>query len=226
MKNQETTSERRKLVPEMGGPVARMYARQRGTEPQLAAWRKQAAELTADLPDGADLLEVAFGPGYFAVELARLGRFTVTGLDVARTFVELANEHAAKERLRVDFRQGDVAAMPFEAESFDFVVCQAAFKNFTRPVDALDEMHRVLRPGGIAVVQDMNTEASAAEIDREVDSMDVGRVAGFAIRHTLGGMLRRRAYSPERFRLMVAQSAFGTCEVTTVGIGLEVTLRK
>ncbi|MFE0028401.1 class I SAM-dependent methyltransferase [Amycolatopsis sp. NPDC059021] len=225
MKNQEITRERRKLVPEMGGPLARMYARQRGTEPQLAAWRKQAAEMTAGLPGGADILEVAFGPGYFAVELARLG-FSVTGLDVAPTFVELANEHAAKERLRVDFRQGDVAAMPLEDESFDFVVCQAAFKNFTRPVDALDEMHRVLRPGGIAVVQDLNHEAAAADVDREVVGMDVGRVAGFAIRHTLGGMLRRRAYSPERFRLMVARSAFETCEITTPGIGIEVTLRK
>ncbi|MFD9891608.1 class I SAM-dependent methyltransferase [Amycolatopsis sp. NPDC059027] len=225
MKNQEITRERRKLVPEMGGTVARMYARQRGTEAQLAMWRKQAAEMTADLPDGADILEVAFGPGYFAVELARLG-FSVTGLDVARTFVELANEHAAKERLRVDFRQGDVAAMPFEAESFDFVVCQAAFKNFTRPVDALDEMHRVLRQGGVAVVQDLNYEATDEDIAREVENMDIGRVAGFTTRLTLGGMLRRRAYSPERFRLMVAQSAFKTCEITTPGIGIEVTLRK
>lgn len=62
-----------KLIPEMGGALARNYARQRGTEPQIELWRKQARELTAGLAEGAKVLEVAFGPGYFAVELARLG---------------------------------------------------------------------------------------------------------------------------------------------------------
>ncbi len=138
-----------KLIPEMGGALARNYARQRGTEPQIELWRKQARELTAGLAEGAKILEVAFGPGYFAVELARLG-FSVTGLDVAPTFVEIASEYARAEDVDVSFSEGDVAGMPFDDESFDFVVCQAAFKNFVWPVKSLDEMYpccvRVARP--------------------------------------------------------------------------------
>ena len=100
---------RRKLVPEMEGAVARWYARVRGTERQLAEYRKQATTLTAGLADGAEILEVAPGPGYLAIELARSGRFRVTGLDISRTFVEIASERAHRERVNVGFRQGDVS---------------------------------------------------------------------------------------------------------------------
>jgi ubiquinone/menaquinone biosynthesis C-methylase UbiE len=225
MGNTEVKHHRTKLLPEMEGTVARMYARNRGTESQLAGYRKLAAELTAALPDGARVLEVAPGPGYFAVEMARLGRFTVTGLDVSKTFVELAADYARQEGVDVEFRQGDVAALPFEAGSFDFLVCQAAFKNFARPVVALDELHRVLRPGGVAVIHDMNHDATAAEIAHEVDGMRLGRVAAFTTRQTLHG-LRRRAYTPAQFTATVAESAFKTCVITTEGIGLEIRLTK
>ena len=57
---------------------------------------------------------------------------------------------------------------PFPAESFDLIVCQAAFKNFKHPITALNEMHRVLRPGGVAVMQDMTHEARGVDIDEEV----------------------------------------------------------
>src|SRR5207247_5182412 len=115
---------------------------------QIDEWRRQAAELTGALPDGAQVLEVAPGPGYFAIELARPGPLGVTAMDISRTFVEIASENARRAGVTVDFRQGDVAAMPFADGSFDLVVCQAAFKNFSQPRRALDEMHRVLRVGG------------------------------------------------------------------------------
>jgi len=70
-----------KLVPEMEGGIARWYARQRATESQIEGVRKDAARLTQGLPGGARVLEIAPGPGYLAVEIARLGRFHVTGLD-------------------------------------------------------------------------------------------------------------------------------------------------
>ena len=134
--------------PEMEGVVARWYAGIRGSGKQVEEYRKQAARLTAGLPDGARILEVAPGPGYLAIEMARLGRFRVTGLDISRTFVEIATEKAEQAGVSADFHQGDVARMPFEADTFDLVVCQAAFKNFTQPVSALAEMHRVLRAAG------------------------------------------------------------------------------
>ena len=211
--------------PEMEGPIARWYARVRGTKSQREAYRKQAAELTAGLPDGARVLEVAPGPGYLAIEIARLGRFQVTGLDISHTFVQIASENAREAGVTVQFRQGDVAHTPFDSESFDLIVCQAAFKNFTLPRSALAEMHRVLRVGGTAVIQDMSGDATHADIEAEVDAMDLGKFSSFTTKATLE-MLKRRAYGPAQLELLAKQSPFATYDVRTDGIGLELRLQK
>jgi ubiquinone/menaquinone biosynthesis C-methylase UbiE len=210
-------------VPEMEGRTAHWYARQRGTESQLRLVREQAAELVALLPDGAEILEVAPGPGYLAVELARRG-YDVTGLDISHTMVEIATGHARRAGVAVDFRHGDATRMPFEDDRFDLVVCQAAFKNFLDPVRALNEMHRVLRPGGTAVIQDLNRGATRADIAAEVRRMRLSPANAAVTRLTLG-WLRRRAHSPADFRALAGRSAFGTADVRTDGIGVEVRLR-
>ncbi len=219
------TSRWRFKGPEMEGPIARWYARVRGTERQLAQYRRQASEITAGLPAGARVLEVAPGPGYLAVEMARPGRLQVTGLDISSTFVEIARERAREAGVKVEFRQGDVARMPFETGSFDLVVCQAAFKNFPLPLSALAEMHRVLRVGGTALIHDMSRDATHDDIDREVKEMGLGRISSFTTRGTLE-MLKRRAYAPAQFERLAAESVFRTCAITTQGIGLEVRLTK
>jgi ubiquinone/menaquinone biosynthesis C-methylase UbiE len=216
---------RRKLLPEMEGSAARRYARLRGTESQLEVYRRQAAELTEHLDGGATILEVAPGPGYLAVELARLGRFQVTGLDISRTFVTLAQELSARAGANASFRVGDAAAIPFEADQFELVLCQAAFKNFDRPLQALNEIHRVLRPGGRAVIQDMRANASRGAIAAEVAGMQLGAVSALTTRLILTG-LRRRAYSPAQIDELAQRSAFADASVHTEGIGLEVVLTK
>jgi ubiquinone/menaquinone biosynthesis C-methylase UbiE len=219
-----TLNRRRHLLPEMEGFSARWYARQRGTPSQIAIVRRQAAQLTEGMPNGA-VLEVAPGPGYFAIEIARLGRFQVTGLDISHTMVEISKENAAAAGVNIEFRLGDATEMPFADGSFDLVVCQAAFKNFKRPVSALNEVHRVLRRGGRAVIQDLRKEASGADIDREVDGQKVGAVSGFMTKRILA-WLRNRAHSASHFESLVAESNFRTCEIKSDGIALEVRLQK
>ena len=209
----------------MEGAMARWYAKTRRSGSQIEDWRKQAAQITGGLPDGADILEVAPGPGYFAIEIAQLGRFHVTGLDISHTFVEIAREHARQAGVSVDFRQGNVSSMPFAEESFDLIICQAAFKNFSQPGKAIDEMYRVLRGGGMAVIQDMWKDAPDATIRQEVNPMQLGPVNAFLTRQSLR-MLRRRAYTKEQFERLATASAFGGCEIETSGIGIEVRLKK
>ena len=216
---------RRHLLPEMEGMTARWYARLRGTPGQVAVFRGQAAALTVGVPDGGDVLEVAPGPGYLAVEMARLGRFRVSGLDISGTMVEIARENAAAAGVDVDLRHGDATAMPFADASFDLVVCQAAFKNFRRPVSALNEMHRVLRPGGRAVIQDLRREATGAEIDQEVSRQGLGGLNAFMTKRILG-RLRNRAHTTAQFERLVAESTFAACEIENDGVEVEVRLEK
>jgi len=223
----QTTEKRQKGYKglAMEGIVARWYARIRRSGSQIEDWRKQAVHLTGALPDGADVLEVAPGPGYFAIEMARLDRLHVTGLDISHTFVGIARENARQAGVSVDFQQGNASSMPFAEGSFDLIICQAAFKNFSQPGKAIDEMYRVLRDGGTAVIQDMRKDATDATIRDEVHAMRLGPVNAFMTRRTLG-MLRRRAYTKEQFERLAAASAFGGCEIETSGIGLEVRLTK
>jgi hypothetical protein len=86
-------------------------------------------------------------------------------------------------------------------------------------------MYRVLRKGGTVVIQDMGHDATHADIEDEVKGMDLGRVSSFMAKATLE-RLRNRAYSPLQFELLVAESPFQACEITTAGIGLEVRLQK
>jgi len=209
----------------MEGAVARRYAKLRRSAGQIEDYRRQATRWAAALPEGGDVLEVAPGPGYFAVELARTGRLRVTGLDISRTFVELAFAHARTEGVPVRFELGDAARMPFGDGTFDLVLCQAAFKNFSRPGAAIEEMHRVLRPGGRAVIQDLRRDASDAAIRDEVAAMGLGRLGALATRVILR-RLRRRAYTQTEFEAMAARSSFRGGTATPDRIGVEVRLER
>ena len=207
----------------MEGFLARWYARTTGKN--LGEFRKLAEVLAGQVGTGS-VLEVAPGPGYLAIELAKLGPSRVVGLDISKSFVEIATENAKKAGVAVTFRQGDVASMPFEADSFDFLVCRAAFKNFSEPVQALNEMQRVLRPGGKALIFDLRSDASLDAINAEVKRMGLGWFNAWLTRFIFKHSLIKRAYSQDQFRDMASESAFKTCEIRADGIGLEVSLTK
>src|SRR5579863_4680921 len=132
----------------MEGAVAKWYAGL--TKKSLKDFTALAQRIAGELPPGSRVLEVAPGPGYFAIELAKLGNYRIAGLDISETFVDIARANAAAANVRVDFRQGNVSAMRFPDSRFDFILCRAAFKNFSQPGEALAEMHRVLKPSGRA----------------------------------------------------------------------------
>jgi ubiquinone/menaquinone biosynthesis C-methylase UbiE len=184
-----------------------------------------ADRLAGRLPAGAAVLEVAPGPGYLAVELARRG-YSVTGLDISQTFVEIATRNAQRAAISADFRRGDVASMPFADDSFDYVVCVAAFKNFPDPVAALNEVHRVLKPGAEASIVDMRKDATSDEIDREVRAMHLSPFSTWLTRLIFRQALLRAAFTREGLDRVVQLSRFGRGEVVKDGVGFELKLSK
>jgi ubiquinone/menaquinone biosynthesis C-methylase UbiE len=209
----------------MEGVIADWYAKNTGRD--LTPFRVLATRIAERLPPGARILEIAPGPGYLAIALARTGRYDVTGLDISHSFVTMATESAAKAGVAVDFRVGDAGAMPFADASFDFIVCRAAFKNFAEPMRALREMQRVLKPSGQALIIDLRQDASNAAITREVRDMNLpwlGRAMTAAI---LKYALRPRAYSLSGMRDM-AQAVFRRSEIGAdeSSIGFEAWLTK
>lgn len=209
----------------MNGVIAKWYASI--TRKGLDAYRKDAQLVAEHLAEGASVLEAASGPGYLAIELAKLDRYRVTGLDISAKFVEIAQANAQAEGVAVDFRLGNAAEMPFDEESFDFVVCRAAFKNFAQPVHALDEMYRVLRPGGQALILDLRGDVSVEEVNHHVDrELNLSGINAFMTKWAFRSMLIRRAYTRDQFRAFASQSAFGACELEDDAIGVRVWLRR
>src|SRR5579871_4436901 len=141
--------------------VARWY--EKNTAKDMTEFQRLAERIAADVPAGSAVLEVAPGPGFLSVELAKRG-FDVMGLDISKTFVELASNNAVKSGVQVRFEQGNVSQMPFANQHFDFVICRAAFKNFADPVGALNEMRRVLKPGGKGLIIDLRRDTSLSKI--------------------------------------------------------------
>jgi ubiquinone/menaquinone biosynthesis C-methylase UbiE len=208
----------------MEGAIARWYAK--STRKDIERFRTLATRLRAELPQGGDVLEVAPGPGYLAIEMAVGGAYRLSGLDVSRTMVELARANAAEAGVEVDFRRGDASAMPFGDDTFNLLMCSAAFKNFTRPHKALEEMYRVLRPGGTALVIDLNKDVPMSDIRKYFEGIGLGTVERWMSVATFRFMLRKRAYTRAEFEQMLADIAFRNKEIRTDGVGLEVWLRK
>jgi ubiquinone/menaquinone biosynthesis C-methylase UbiE len=208
----------------MEGPVAAWYAR--NTARDAPDFATLAERVTAGLPAGSRILEVAPGPGYLAIEVARRGAYRLTGLDISHSFVEIANRNAREAHVDIDFRQGNASAMPFADNTFDLILCRAAFKNFSQPVAAMNEMHRVLKCGGRALIVDLSKDASMDDIRAYIRRSDLGWVNSLVYDLTFRYMLLPRAYSRSQFVQMSSNSAFAGARIEASGIGFEVTLEK
>src|SRR5512138_3502584 len=208
----------------MEGIIASWYAKT--TLKDLKRHKLMAKRLVEKIPANGKVLEIAPGPGYFCIELAKLGNYQISGLDISKSFVEIARRNAAKEGLKIDFREGNASAMPFKDNTFDFTFCQAAFKNFSEPVKAIAEMYRVLRPGGLSVIADLRRDAPPEEIEREIKGMRLSWINAFMVRWTFRNMLLKSAYSIDEMKSMASQTPFGKCDIKVDGVGFQVFLRK
>ena len=123
---------------------------------------------------GQAVLDVACGTGVVArAAVERVGPSgSVTGVDLNEAMLTVARRLAPA----VDWHRGDVAALPFDDDRFDAVVCQMAMMFFPDPVAALTEMARVARPGGTVAVLVPASVASSPGYSRFADV--VARHAG------------------------------------------------
>jgi ubiquinone/menaquinone biosynthesis C-methylase UbiE len=207
----------------MEGSIARWY--DRTTRKDMPEFRQLAARVAALVPAGGSVLEVAPGPGFLSIELAKRG-LEVRAVDISKTFVEIARRNAAAEGVKVRFQLGNAAALPIEDTSVDFVVCRAAFKNFSEPVKAMAEMRRVLRPGGTALLGDMRRDVSVAEIRRFVDGLGVSRPNRWFMMLTFRGMLIKRAYRIEEIRRMAIAAGWTDPRIEVTPLGFEASTTK
>lgn len=206
------------------GIIGRLYAK--SVEKVYEDYIEMAARIKKIITGKTDILEVASGPGYLSIELAKNADYNVTGLDISATLVEIAKGRAQKESVAVKFVAGNAADMPFAAAQFDFVICNAAFNYFAEPLKALNEMHRVLRPGGKALIIDIRNDITDEEIDYITERMQLGKINSMLTSLHFKQVLRKRAYSIEQMEQLVRASSFEYHRIDKEWINFELWLLK
>lgn len=142
---------------------------------------------------GEQVLDVACGTGVVARHVAaRVGnKGSVIGLDIDPSMLAVARQIPPPTGAPIFWREGDAQALPYDASSFDLVLCQHGIQYFKDPERALVEMRRVLVPTGRLAV---NVLASLEEnpFFQALDHYVVKRigVSAFGYAFTFGGETR------------------------------------
>ena len=111
-------------------------------------------------PETLSMLDVGCGGGILSEEFAKIG-CRVTGIDPSAPSLETARKHAANEGLIIEYRQADGENIPFDANSFDVVVCCDVLEHVDDLNRTIHEVARVLKPGGMFCYDTINrTEES------------------------------------------------------------------
>ena len=118
-------------------------------------WRSLVADkLRPALVAGTRTLDVACGTGDLALTLSEASQTSVTGLDFCRPMLEVAAQKAARRQRRIPFVEADALRLPFATETFDVVTIAFGLRNLASVEGGLQELFRVLRPGGkIAILE-------------------------------------------------------------------------
>jgi demethylmenaquinone methyltransferase/2-methoxy-6-polyprenyl-1,4-benzoquinol methylase len=123
-------------------------------------WKRRAIGLASPRA-GMRVLDLATGTGDLAFAAAAQGA-TVVGLDITLRMIQLARAKAARGTAPLRFLVGDMLALPFAPESFDVVTTGYGLRNVPNLTKTIDEIRRVLAPGGQIVSLDFNRPSNAA----------------------------------------------------------------
>lgn len=196
-------------------PMSHVYSLLSASNIFQAHYALCARDVISRKPSGK-LLDVGTGPGWllchFAQEAPAMELF---GVDISKAMVEKARANMAKKGLsgRVALEQGNAGNLPFPDSSFDVVLSTGSMHHWKDPIAGLDEIHRVLKDDGVALIYDLVSRTPVSVL-REA-AKKYGRM-----RITLMWLhsFEEPFYSPEQMESLAENSLFGKGETSFVGV--------
>ena len=127
---------------------------------RIEGYRQLARQAVAmGIPTGGKVLDMGTGPGFVAIEVAKLLRETgcqIVGMDMSAVMLELAAENAEKAGLNgaMIWREGNASAMPFGDDEFDLIVSNDSLHHWENAQAVFSEISRILKVDGKCIVHD------------------------------------------------------------------------
>ncbi len=175
--------------------------------PDVVAQRARVIEMLSPKP-GERILDIGVGPGLLAHDLARLVGDTgkLVGLDAAPAMLTMARTRLAALP-QAECVEGDAGALAFPDASFDAAVSTQVYEYVAPVARALGNLHRVLKPGGRALILDTDWRSivwhssDGARMERVLAVWD-DHLADPHLPATLGPALRRAGFSVARVEIV------------------------
>lgn len=124
-------------------------------------WRKKVVKIIKN-QNPKTVLDIATGTGDLAIMMAKATDAKITGFDLSAGMLEVGRKKIAELNLenRIEMIQGDAEKMPFDDNSFDCITVAFGVRNFENLKNGLDEIYRVLKPGGKFVILEFSQPQS------------------------------------------------------------------
>ena len=201
---------------ELDDPAIAAAFNQVSRMPQFQALREYVVRRGAGMVSQGRALDIGCGGGLLALRLAAIcPELQIAGVDLSPEMIEEAESKSIEMGFddRVSFRLGDAAALPFEDGSQDLVVSTLSLHHWSDPVRVLNEVARVIQPGGAYLIFDLRRDLQ----------FPFWMVLWLATRFVVPRALRRvneplasrdAAYSPREVETLAAKSSLPNWQVT------------
>jgi ubiquinone/menaquinone biosynthesis C-methylase UbiE len=154
------------------------------------------------------VLDAGCGPGSITVDVARLvPHGHVTGVEYVPEPLEQARTLALSQGItNISFRVGDIHSLPFPDDSFDIAHVHQVLQQVADPIQALREMRRVVKPGGIVACR----ESASMAWYPESEGLETWNELSTRMRRAKGGNLNPGSY----IHIWAKQGGFAGAEIT------------
>ncbi|MET3731059.1 demethylmenaquinone methyltransferase/2-methoxy-6-polyprenyl-1,4-benzoquinol methylase [Moheibacter stercoris] len=125
------------------------------------SWRKKVVK-SVQKAKPSTILDIATGTGDLAIAMAKATDAKITGFDLSAGMLEVGRKKVSEQNLanRIEMIQGDAENMPFADHSFDVITVAFGVRNFENLSKGLDEIYRVLKPGGKFIILEFSQPES------------------------------------------------------------------